>query len=280
MSSTGDRLAPGTRIGDYRIEREVRTEETGVVYEGVHRVLPRRTAIKVLHADRAWMKSMAIQMLREACVLEALSHPGVPRVFECGVLADKRPWVALEMIEGASLADATRDTPIAISDLGMIVRAVADILAHAHARGVVHHRLGESIVVLTPRRASPVCVRGWGDVVAHDSQLAADPSSDVHALGALAFRALTRTALTAGASAQAACPEAPADLTKLIDDMLADDPKRRPTAAEVSERADWLAETLEGPRSARPSATPAHGIAIRPAVARTPTPDFAVRIRG
>lgn len=279
-TATGDRLAPGARIGDYRIERELRTEDTGIVYEGVHRVLPRRTSIKVLHSDRAWMKSMAVQMLREACVLEALSHPGVPRVFECGVLADKRPWVALELIEGTSLADATAHTPIAIADLAMVVRAVADILAHSHARGVVHHRLGEAIVILTPHRASPVCVRGWGDVVAHDSQLAADPSSDVHALGALAFRALLRTPVVPGASAQAMCPEAPAELTKLIDDMLADDPRRRPTAMEVSERAEWLADTLESPRAARPTATPPAGIAIRPAGARKPTPELVVRIRG
>ena len=278
-TATGDRLAPGARIGDYRIDRELRTEDTGIVYEGVHRVLPRRTAIKVLHSDRGGMKAMAVQLLREACVLEALSHPGVPRVFECGVLADKRPWVALELIEGTSLADATLNTPIAIADLAMVVRAAADILAHAHARGVVHHRLGEAIVILTPHRASPVCVRGWGDVVAHDSQLAADPASDVHALGALAYRALTRTLLVPGASAQTACPEAPADLTKLIDDMLADEPKRRPTAAEVSERAEWLAETLESPRS-RPTATPPLGVAIRPVAARKPTPELVVRIRG
>lgn len=286
-TSTGERLAPGARIGDYKIERELRTEETGVVYEGLHRLLPRRAAIKVLHADREHMKARAVQLLREACVLEALSHPGAPRVYECGVLADKRPWIALELIEGTSLAEATLTTPLAIADLAMVVRAAADILAHAHARGVAHHRLAESIVILTPQRAAPICVRGWGDVVVHDSQIAADPAFDIHALGALAYRALTRQLLVPGASAQAACPEAPADLTRLIDAMLAEDPDRRPTAAQVSESAEWLADTLETARPSRPSATPGLGVALRVAgapavtpVARTNTPDFVVRIRG
>ncbi|MBV8758412.1 MAG: hypothetical protein JO257_14090 [Deltaproteobacteria bacterium] len=268
--SSSERVAPGTRIGDYRIEGERRVEETGVIYDATHLVLPRHAAIKV-----ALGKSAAVQMLREACVLEALSHPGVPRVYECGVLPDKRPWVALEAIDGASLATATKDTPIAIADLAMVMRACADILAHAHARGVVHHRLDESIVILTPNRTSPVCVRGWGHVVAHDSQHAADPSSDILALGALAYRALLRTPVGPGASAQRSCPEAPADLTKLIDEMLAADPKRRPTAADVSERAEWIAETMEAPR-ARVS-TPTAG--MQP-LKRSITPDVVVRIRG
>lgn len=269
MSST-ERVAVGTRIGDYRIERERHTEDAGIVYEGTHLVLPRHAAIKIAND-----KAAGVQMLREACVLEALLHPGVPRIYECGVLADKRPWVALERIDGASLAETTKDTPIAISDLAMVVRACADILAHAHARGVVHHRLNETIVVLTPNRASPVCVRGWGHVVAHDSELAADPSSDVYALGALAYRALLRTPLVPGASTQRSCPEAPADLTKLIDEMLADEPHRRPTAAEVSERAEWIAETLEAPRPR--TFTPTSG--MQP-LKRSITPDLVVRIRG
>lgn len=241
-----------------------------MVFEGVHLVLPRRAAIKIPHLDR---KQLAVQMLREACILEALSHPGVPRIYECGVLADKRPWVALELIDGTSLSD---EMPIAIADLAMVMRSVGDILAHAHARGVVHHRLGEGVVILTPQRLSPVTVRGWGDVVTRDSHRAADPSSDIHALGAIAFRTLTGRVLTPDASAQAMCPEAPGELTKLIDDMLAPEPSARPSAVEVCERIDWVGETLERP-TRPPASTPARGLARHP---RAGTNGFAVRIRG
>jgi serine/threonine protein kinase len=242
------------RIGDYTIERELAAEPTGAVYEGVHLVLPRRAAVKV--GDRK------VQLLREACILEALSHPGVPRIYECGVLADKRPWVATELIGGTPLSDGA---PIAIADLAVVVRAVGDILAHAHARGVVHHRLGEAVVLLTPQRLSPVVVRGWGDVVARDSSMAAEPSSDVRALGAIAYRALTGSA--PGASAQELCPDAPSELTTLIDEMLSAAP---PSAVEVCERIDWLGETLAHPTRAR-------GRAKHP---RAATNGFAVRIRG
>jgi serine/threonine protein kinase len=249
-TATGDRFVAGFLIGDYRIEREVRHEDTGMVYGAVHLVLPRIAAVKVMHPSQLWMRSLAVQILREGCILEALSHPGVPRVFECGVLSDKRPWVAMELVEGASITELANDGPLAISDLVVALRTVADVLEHAHARGVVHHRLTESVVVRTPKRQSPFSVRGWGDVVTHDSaSLAAEPSSDIYALGEIALRALTGAPPPVGASAQALHPSAPAELTALIDEMLAPAPSARPTATDVRDRATWLAETLELPRT-------------------------------
>src|SRR5689334_6823719 len=103
-TSTADRFVAGARIGDYVVDSDLRSEETGVVYLATHVVLPRKVALKVMHMHSAWLRSMAIQMLREACLLEALHHPGIPRVYECGVLADRRPWTAFEHAEGTPLA--------------------------------------------------------------------------------------------------------------------------------------------------------------------------------
>ncbi|HTR50043.1 MAG TPA: hypothetical protein VMJ10_04995 [Kofleriaceae bacterium] len=268
--STRDRLRPGTRVGDYKVVAQVRGEETGVVYASVHLVLPRRAAVKVGHVGG---RELAVKLLREACILEALSHPGVPRVFECGVLPDKRPWVALELVHGAALADAMKDGPIAIADLVVAMRAVAEILEHAHARGVVHHRIDEAVVLRTPDRAFPLCLTGWGEVSAGRD---VDPSCDVHALGALAFRALTGSLLEPTASAQVQCPSAPAELTSLIDAMLAPDAPARPSAAEIHARAAWIAETLELAPPAKTRWTPPHGEVAQPPA---PSVDFQVRIK-
>ena len=273
-----DRLTPGTRIGDYRVERELRSDDTGVIYEAEHLVLPRRAVVKVTHHGS---RSVAVQMMREACVLEALAHPGVSRVYECGVLPDKRPWVARELIEGTSLADLMHSGAIAVADLVVLVRSVAEILAHAHARGVVHHRLGDGAVMKTPKRPFPYCVRGWADVVVHDSERGADSSADIHALGVLAYRALTGGPPAAHASAQEQCPAAPAELTSLIDQMLAGDSRWRPTAGEVRDRAAWLAQTLELVPAPKPRWTPQHGLDDRAVTEPEPAPavsDFVVRI--
>ncbi|MEO6774860.1 MAG: protein kinase [Kofleriaceae bacterium] len=247
-TDTRARFAEGARVGDYQIERELRSEDTGLVYAGTHLVLPRRAAVKVMHPAQAYMRALAVQILREACVLEALSHPGVPRVYECGVLADKRPWVALELIPGDTVAELVAVEPLALVELVEMVEAAADVLAHAHARGVIHNRLTDASIVRTPQRRVPYSVRGWGDVVAHDSNLAAEPSGDVHDLGLVAFRALTGAMLREGDTVAAIAPGVPAELAALVDDMVAPEPTARPTATEVRERAHaLLAVVAPGP---------------------------------
>ena len=234
------------RIADYRVEREVSRDDGATTYKAVHLVLPRQVALRVLHADH---KPLAIQMLREACILEALSHPGVPRVFECGVLRDKRPWVAMELVEGPTIGELCREGPLAIADLVVAIRTIAEVLEHAHARGVIHQRLGEGVVLRTPKRHAQFTVTGWGGVGTRDGGSGADPAHDVAALGAIAFRALTGSAHVPDASARAQAPAAPVELAELIDDMLA--PVRRPTASDVRERATWLADTVVPRKSTR-----------------------------
>jgi serine/threonine protein kinase len=237
---TRDRFAPGSRIGDYIVRAELQNEDMGVVYEAVHLVLPRRAALKVMHQSNVWLKSLAVQMLREACILEALSHPGAPRVYECGVLPDKRPWVALELIDGRTLAQEMAEGAIAPADMIQILRTIGDVLAHAHARGVVHHHISERVIVRTPDRAVPVCLRGWSEVGTQDSSRDIDPATDILALGAVAYRALTGAVLVPHDSAAWLSASPDAALAQLLADMLSPDPVLRPTAAEVRGRASKI----------------------------------------
>jgi hypothetical protein len=230
------------RIGDYSVEREIRREDGATTFKAVHLMLPRHAAVRVLSSDS---KPLALQMMREACILEALCHPGIPRVFECGVLTDKhdkRPWFAMELVEGPTLADLCREGPLGIAELVVAIRAMAEVIEHAHGRGVIHQRLGEGAVVRTPQRHAAYTITGWGGVGTRDSGAGADQARDVHALGTIAFRALTASPHTPTASARAAAPSAPVELAELIDDMLA--PERRPSAGEVRERTAWLADTV------------------------------------
>jgi hypothetical protein len=233
------------RIGDYSVEREIRREDGATTFKAVHAVLPRHAAVRVLSSES---KPVAVQMLREACILEALSHPGVPRVFECGVLtsttntSEKRPWVAMELVEGPTLAELCREGPLGIAELVIAIKTIAEVLEHAHGRGVIHQRLGEGVVIRTPQRHAAYTITGWGGVGTRGSAANADQARDVHALGTIAFRALTASPHTPTASARTSAPSAPVELAELIDDMLA--PERRPSAGEVRERMVWLADTI------------------------------------
>ena len=137
-AATTDRFTPGARIGDYVVDREVAYEAAAIVYFATHVVLPRQAHVKVSHPGS---RPAAVQLLREACILEALSHPGAPRVYECGVLADRRPWSSIERLPCIALDRFVGDRPAALSDVVVALRDVADVLRHAHERGIVHRRL-------------------------------------------------------------------------------------------------------------------------------------------
>src|SRR5689334_16276114 len=94
---------PDDRIGNYRVEAELGPTGSGLLIQAHHMVLPRRAILKVVHAAFAKVRPFVLQTLREACIIEAIAHPGVPVVYESGVLRDRRPWFAFELIAGKTL---------------------------------------------------------------------------------------------------------------------------------------------------------------------------------
>jgi serine/threonine protein kinase len=212
-------IAIGERIGDYVVERELGED----VYEAVHVLLPRRARVRVIAA-------LASPPMRESCVLEALRHPSVPRVFECGTLPDRRPWIASELVEGV----ATGDILLAVDEVVAMLRDVADVLAHAHARGIVHGQLTSDAIVFRtePARSSPgIVVIGWGF-----ARSGVHGGRDVLALGEIALEALFGSV-----DAPRRWAGVPMHVAALIERMLDRDPARRPTAAAVRDEAARIA---------------------------------------
>lgn len=197
-----------TRIGDYLVEQAIDDR----TYLATHVVLPRRARITISSREDAALT------LREACIVEALRHPGVPRVYECGLLADKRAWLAVERVDGEALGRLSTAGVVAL------VRDLAEILDHAHRRGVVHGNLrAETIVKASPRRGFPICLLDWGRT--HVGEAVAD---DLRALGAIVAPY---------------AHGAPSRLAALIVRMCAG----TPSAATVHAEAAKLAELVDAP---------------------------------
>jgi eukaryotic-like serine/threonine-protein kinase len=270
-------LSPGDRIGNYRIECELGPTGAWLLFQAQHLVLPRRAVIKVIQAGFASNQLLVVQTLREACILEAIAHPGVPIVYETGRLPDRRPWFAFEANSGPTLDALLASGPLSVIEVAALVRDLADILEHAHYRGVIHRGLRPNRVVITAARRYPLYIPDWSEAIVHDAtgdvrytvlegsrsyvapellrhgvgaQGAIDDRVDVFALGVIAHRALTGglpVARGLGAEPFAPSherrPDAPRALTALIDSMLAFDRLDRPGAADVRAGVEWLFAT-------------------------------------
>jgi len=270
-------LSPGERIGNYRIECELGPTGAGLLFQAQHLVLPRRAVIKVIQTGFATNRLLVVQTLREACILEVIAHPGVPIIYEAGRLPDRRPWFAFEANSGPTLDALLASGPLSVIEVAALVRDIADILEHAHYRGVIHRGLRPNRVVITAARRYPLYIPDWSEAIVHDAtgdvpyvvpegsrsyvapellrhnggaRGTIDDRVDVFALGVIAHRALTGglpVARGLGAEPFARSHErrtdAPRALTALIDSMLAFDRLDRPGAAEVRAGIEWLFAT-------------------------------------
>jgi eukaryotic-like serine/threonine-protein kinase len=132
-------LQSGELVGSYRIDELIADGGMGAVYRATHTILPRRAALKVLHARLVGQHAAGERMLQEARILEGIAHPTVVHVYDAGLLSDGRPWVAMELVEGETLASYLwRRGKLSLDEVARIMVAIADALLIAHGQAVVH----------------------------------------------------------------------------------------------------------------------------------------------
>src|SRR5262245_18747366 len=109
-----------------------------VVYRARQDRLQRSVAVKVL--TRAATGPAALERFeRECAAVGALSgHPNVVAVHDAGTTADGRPYLAMELLAGGTLAQRFEAGPLPVDDVLAIGAQLADALAVAHAAGVLH----------------------------------------------------------------------------------------------------------------------------------------------
>jgi serine/threonine-protein kinase len=205
------------RLGRYEILREIGRGRLGVVYEARDPALGRTIALKTIHAATVASPdepgAFERRFIAEARTAARLCHPGIAAIHDVG--RDEGTgtlYVALEYLEGPSLAEVVRDrAPLAWREALSIVLRIAEALHHAHSEGVVHRDLTPSNVLLLP--SGPKIV-GFGVADGGTARLrlsetglprdaplhmapelllgrAVDGRADVFSLGSLAYSLLT-----------------------------------------------------------------------------------------
>ena len=251
--------------GRFQLVAQVASGGMGTVHRAFDLTRQRAVAVKLL-SDVGSVEA-AERFRREAGLLAELRHPGIVEFVDAGVLEDGGMYMAMQWLEGIDLAQRLVAGPLSCADAVRLVRAIAEALAVAHARGVLHRDIKPQNIFLregdvdrpvlldfgiatlagmssgitrtgltigTPGFMAPEQARG---------ERSLDARVDVYGLGCLLFQCVTGSPPFVGPTPIAIvaevllkeaprlktrAPDVPAELDELVASMLTKDAARRP----------------------------------------------------
>jgi serine/threonine-protein kinase len=279
----------GSRLAHYRILSELGSGGMGRVYSAEDTRLGRKVALKVLAPE--WLDSPGAhaRFEREARLASALDHPNICTIYDVGH-ADGVSFIAMQHLAGDTLQHLLRGRPLSVDRLLSIAGQIADALATAHARGIIHRDVKSSNVIVTAEGRAHVLDFGIAKQLRLDPTIERQPTesglvfgtpaylspeqargaeldhrSDIFSFGTLLYEMATGTVPFSGASAADTIanilkeapasasemnPHVPPSLSRVIDRALAKDP------ADRYQSVDELKEDLQ--RVTQPAAPGLH----------------------
>jgi eukaryotic-like serine/threonine-protein kinase len=124
-------------IGPWRLLRELGAGGMAQVFEArrVEADFEQRSALKILWPFRAGAE-FHDRFVQERRILAGISHPGIAGLLDGGMLPDRRPWFAMEYVEGRRIDDFCRD--LSLTQRLQVFLQVCDAVEFAHGRLIVH----------------------------------------------------------------------------------------------------------------------------------------------
>jgi serine/threonine-protein kinase len=223
-------LFEARRLGGYRLRRRIAVGGMGEVWQAWHGALKRDVAVKILRLDLA-DAAAATRFEREAAATASLTHPNTVRVLDYGVTDDGLSYYAMELLDGITIeALVARDGPLPAARVVHLARQAAAALGEAHDHGIVHRDIKPSNILVTTAGGQPDFVKlidfgiARARLGAHAATLTqldrvigtpaymapeqaargtVDAATDVYALGAVCYFALTGRPVFAGPTPEA-----------------------------------------------------------------------------
>ena len=142
-------LAPGTLVGEYRVEHKLADGGMATVYAAVHPVIGKRAAIKVISPSLCTDAEAVGRFIAEARAVNRIGHPNIVDVFGFGQLPDGRCYFFMEWLQGETLAARLAAGRLPLEQVIEIGAQLCDALAATHEQGIVHRDLKPQNILLT-----------------------------------------------------------------------------------------------------------------------------------
>ncbi len=248
----------------WTLERLLGAGGMAAVYVAAHKI-GRREAIKILHPDAARSDEMRARFEQEALAANKLGHPGVVEIRDVDTTEDGSPFLVMELLEGEPLSErAKRLGHLELQELFRYMDELLDVLAAAHAQGIVHRDIKPDNIFICSdgrlkvldfgiahmRTASAVPKTRMGVILGTTTYMPpeqvkgmrVDGRADLFAVGATMFRLISKRrihdaateteltlvmATTPAPALESVVPGAPKDVCLVVDRALAFDMRRR-----------------------------------------------------
>ena len=139
----------GTTLGErWTLDRVLGSGGMATVYAATHRN-GKRVAIKVLRPELSAIEEVRARFQREGHAANALDHPGAVEVHDDGVTDDGAAFLVLELLEGETLEARRRGGVLPVVEVLGYAAELLDVLAAAHAKGIIHRDIKPDNLFLT-----------------------------------------------------------------------------------------------------------------------------------
>jgi eukaryotic-like serine/threonine-protein kinase len=290
--------------GRYRIKSLCGEGGMGRVYEAEHAEIGRRVAVKVLHPAYSRTPEVVERFRREARAASKAGHPNIVDVTDSGMTSDGSFFFVMEFVEGVELGLVIfKEGPLSASRSLHIAAQMCDALQAAHDAGIIHRDLKPENVLLINREGQPDFVKVLDFGIAKSAEVeesakagrrltrpgvamgtpeymapeqaagkAADPRSDIYAVGSIVYEMLTgnppydgdnvmevlhKKANESPPPLRTLRPDIPLEVEQLVERAMARAPSMRPQSmAELATQMRSLRERLASELLSVPPSSP------------------------
>src|SRR5712664_4098192 len=139
----------GQILGNYKITHKLGAGGQGTVYKAIDNKLGRTVVIKVLPEELTVKETNLARFEREAKLASSLDHPNICTIFGL-YRVEGVHFIAMQQVDGLNVRQLVDGRPLELRSALSIAVQVADALAAAHARGIIHRDIKAGNVMVTP----------------------------------------------------------------------------------------------------------------------------------